>query len=130
MKIPAGLTQFVFSVVLKNIGNIAETPLEKVPHIDVIGKAYLEGETLEVIVGLYIQATGTVKDDEIIGKVAEVMEFLDKKVPEILASISKRPFKEVVEELLGDITIPDFDDNADNNIKVVEIINDIMNEIK
>lgn len=126
MKIPAPLLQMAYNIATNNVGSIAEAPLQKIPHVDVIAKAFLDGQPLEVIIGLYVQATEGVKDDEIAGKVGEVMEFVDTKIPAILAGISDRPFKDVLTDLLGGLSIPDFDENKDNDKKVAALIVKIM----
>jgi hypothetical protein len=120
MKVPSGVLQLVYKLALSNVGKVAEAPLEKIPHINVIAKAYDDGEPLEVIVGLYLQATASVKDDDIAAKVGEVLEFIDKKVPEVLSQISEKSFKEVLGTLLG----------AGNEVKVIDVINKIMKELE
>lgn len=130
MKIPASILQMAYNVACNNIGSVLDAPLSKVPHVNVIAKAYTDGQPLEVIVGLYLQATENVKDDEIAGKVGEVLEFVDSKIPQILAGISKKPFKEVLAELLGDIVVPDFDDVKGNEKKVVELVDKVFEALQ
>lgn len=129
MKIPNSILQFAFSLLLKNVGNIVETPMEKIPHIDVIAKAWVSGEPLEVIVGLYLQATESLADDEVAGKIAEVMEFLNVEVPKILGNVSSVPAKQVAEQLLGGLTVPDFNEDPSDNTRVISIINDVFNQL-
>jgi hypothetical protein len=129
MKIPSALLQMAYNIILNNVGSIAEAPLEKIPFIEVIAKAYKEEQPLEVIVGLYLQATENTSDDEIAGKVGAVLAFIDTEVPKILANVSEKPFKEVLGELLGDLSIPDFDDTEGNEKKVITLIDKVMDSL-
>lgn len=130
MKIPSSVLQIIYKIATNNIGSIAAKPLQEIPHISVLAKAYSEGQPLEVIAGLYLQATESVKDDEIAAKVGEVLEFVDTKIPAILADLSKRPFKEVLGELLGDLSVPDFDEVGGNEKKVIDLINSVFEALK
>jgi hypothetical protein len=124
MKIPAPVLQFGLNMALRNAGSVIAKPLENIPHIDVIAKAYNQGEPLEVIVGLYFQATKSVADDEIAGKVAEVIEFLRTGVPKILEQLSVSPAKDVIRDLIGGVVVPDFDDIPGNEKPIIDIIDD------
>ena len=130
MKIPASLLQLAYKIATNNIGSIAAKPLQEIPHVGVIAKAYNDNQPLEVIIGLYLQATENVKDDEIAGKVGEVLEFVDTKIPAILADLSKRPFKDVLGDLLGELSVPDFDDEKGNEKKVIELINKVFEALQ
>lgn len=124
MNIPKPLLQLAYNLAMKNAGEIVATPLESVPHIDVIAKAYDSGEPLEVILGLYFQATATLTDDQIAGKVGEVLEYIHVEVPKLLTKISEIPAKDLVSDLLGSLTIPDFNGETGDEVKVSELIND------
>lgn len=129
MKIPNPILQLALNIALKNAGAVLASPLGKIPHIDVIAKAYAANKSLEVILGLYLQATETLSDDEIGGKVGEALEFINNDLPKIIAKFSTLPAKAVLAELLGDLAIPDFNDVDGDEKPVIDIINDIINEL-
>lgn len=129
MKVPAPVLQIIYKLAANNIGSILAAPLEKVPHINVVAMAYQNGEPLEVIIGLYLQATESLKDDEIAGRVGEVLQFIEVEVPKILATISDAPFKDALSKMLGGLSIPDFDDKAGNEVKIIDVINKAMSEL-
>ena len=125
MQVPASILQFGCNIVLNHIGAIADEPLSKIPHVNVVAQAYRDGQSLEVIVGLYLQATGQLKPEEIAGEVGKVLEFIDTQVPRIVADISKKPLKDVLVELLGNVAIPSVEGEVGTK-KVIDIINSIM----
>lgn len=121
--------QLLYRLAMGNISSILDAPLSKIPHIDVVAKAFNDGEPLEVIVGLYFEATESVSDDEILEKVGDVLDFIHNDVPKILEGISTRPAKDILAELLGGLSVPDFDQTEGNEVKVIDLINRTMAEL-
>jgi hypothetical protein len=121
--------QLILNLGLKNFAKLAEGPLEKVPHIQTVARAYEAGEPLEVIIALWLQATESVSDDDIAGKVAEVIEFINVEIPKILATFSTEPAKVVIARLLGDLKIPDLDNDSTNNFRIVDVLNATLAEL-
>jgi hypothetical protein len=129
MKIPAFAMQMIYRVAANNIGYVLATALEKVPHSKVIAKAYQNGEPLEVIIGLYLQSTESLKDDEVAARVGKVLMFLDTELPKILSHISEKSAREALESVLKDMSVPDFDNKKGNEMKVIDVINKAMKEL-
>ena len=129
MKVPDSVMQFFYKMLVKNIGNVVEAPMEKIPHIKDVAVAYVDGATLEDIIKAYFMATEDLRDDELMIKAEAVLDWIQLELPEMLQEFNTKPAKEVVEKMLGGVVIPDFDKEKGNEIKVIDVIEDIMKEI-
>jgi hypothetical protein len=114
---------------MKNIGSMVESPLEKVPHIKDVALAYTEGAALDEIIAAYFKATEDLRDDEIMIKVEVVLDWIQIELPEILQEFNTKPAKEVIEKMLNGVVIPDFDEEKGNEIKVIDVVDNIMKEL-
>jgi len=118
-----------YKAFFNSIGSIAETPLEKVPHLKVVAEAYVQGKSLEDIIEAYFRAIENAPDEQIWTNVDEVMDFIQMEIPAILMKFNSLPAKDVIAQLLNGASIPDFDDKEGNEVKIADVLDKIMNEL-
>jgi hypothetical protein len=58
-----------------------------------------------------------------------VLDWIQIELPEILQEFNTKPAKEVIEKMLNGVVIPDFDEEKGNEIKVIDVVDNIMKEL-
>jgi len=81
-----------------------------------------ENGNLYEVVEAVIETTTNLRDDELLDKAEEVVS----KIRDVLVG---KPIKEIVEEYLVPIKIPDFDDDPTNNVSLGEYLLGIIKMI-
>ena len=130
MKMPSVILQFAYRAFFKNLGTILEGPLDKIENLDVIAASYNNGDSLEQILHAYVTATEGLSDDEALQKVDDMLATLEIEIPKALEKFQTHAASEVLAELLKDLAIPDFDDEAGNEVKVIDVINGIFEDLE
>jgi len=128
--IPNWVSALIVKQVLKYAPGLADSwQDEHLPELGVAARVIADGGTLRDAIKAYVEATESLSDDEVFEKVDVIHGKILIYVQEVIQAVGEKPFKDVLEQYLGGIEIPDFDDDASNNISVADFVVRLFEEL-
>jgi len=119
------LIKFALERVFSRMDDVIEDQLAKQEVVKKIVVAINNDATLEEAINVYVDHANNptvTKVDEIVDKILAVAD-------DVIKDIRELPLTEVIAKYLDDITIPDFDDDPDNDISIAAFLLDIIEDV-
>ena len=127
MKIPKFVRNWLVRQVTKSLPETVDELQDKyVPALDAAALAIVNGGSFRDAVKAYVQLSEDPGDDIIEERVTFYLDLAHDTLEAVMEDLEEKPLLELLKENLGDVGIPDFDNDPDNDIPLYLFIENLL----